>query len=292
MSILLTGATGFIGSSVLPLLLEEGHSVTALVRDATKVAAAEAAGARVIVGDATDVDLVASAALESDGVIHLASDEAVDGAFIDAVFRGLEGSDKPFVHTGGLWTYGSNPDITEESAPNPPAVTAWRGAHEARVLSADGIRGMLVVPSIVYGQGRGLARVIVDAPRTDGDSPALRLVGDGSQHWGTVHVADLAALYVLAFERGDAGSTYIGASGANPTVRELGVAAATAAGLNGRVEGESADASRERFGAVFAEALLLDQQSRGSRARIDLGWEPNGPALLDEIVSGSYAPIA
>ncbi|MGH1548857.1 NAD-dependent epimerase/dehydratase family protein [Leifsonia poae] len=154
---------------------------------------------------------------------------------------------------------------------------------------AEGVRGTVVVPSIVYGYGKGLANVIVDAPRGSG-VPALRLIGDGSQHWATVHVDDLAALYVLALEHGAAGATYIGAGGQNPTVRELGEAAAQAAGLAGGVAGESVEESRSRLGEQLADALLLDQQARGTKARIDLGWEPNGPSLLEELLVGSYAP--
>jgi nucleoside-diphosphate-sugar epimerase len=250
----------------------------------------EAAGATALIGDAADSDLVAEAALASDGVVHLASGEDVDPIFITAVLRGLEGSDKPFVHTGGIWTYGSNADITEDSPAAPPALTAWRGANEARVLGAEGVRGIVVVPSIVYGRGAGLARLIVDAPRGDGVAPALHLIGDGAQHWATVHVDDLAALYVLALEQGDAGSVYLGASGANPTVRELGEAAAASAGIAGGVVAETVEETSQRLGAGLTEALLLDQQSHGSKGRIDLGWEPNGPTLVDEIASGSYAP--
>ncbi|WP_460631809.1 NAD-dependent epimerase/dehydratase family protein [Leifsonia lichenia] len=292
MSILLTGATGFIGSSVLPLLIEEGHSVTALVRDEAKAGQVEAAGATALIGDATDVELVERAARESDGVIHLASAKDVDPGFVEAVLAGLAGSGKPFVHTGGIWTYGSNADIVEDSPAAPPALTAWRGATEARVLAAEGVRTAVVVPAVVYGRGAGIPTVIVDAPRGTGVAPALRLVGDGTQHWTTVHVDDLAALYVLAFENGDAGAVYLGASGQNPTVRELGEAASAAAGLAGGVQEETPADSRDRLGAAFADALLLDQQARGTRARIDLGWEPNGPTLLEEIASGSYAPQA
>ena len=289
MTILLTGATGYIGSSVLPRLLEEGHSVTALVRDEAKADIVRAAGATAVVGDATDAELVSRLARESDGVIHLASGSDVDPVFVPAVLDGLAGSGSPFVHTGGIWTYGSNADIAEDSPVAPPALTAWRGATEALVLGADGVRGTVVVPSFVFGHGKGLARVVVDAPRGEGDDAALRLIGDGSQHWATVHVDDLAALYVLALEHGTTGSVYIGASGANPTVRELGELAAAAAGANG-VEAETVAQTEERLGAGLAEALLLDQQARGTKARIDLGWEPNGPALTDEIATGSYAP--
>ncbi|MGH1548856.1 NAD(P)H-binding protein [Leifsonia poae] len=115
MTILLTGATGFIGSSVLPRLLDEGHSVIALVRDAEKAAAVEAVGATALIGDATDAALVERAARESDGVIHLASAKDVDAVLVPAVLAGLAGTGKPFVHTGGIWTYGSNDDIAEDS---------------------------------------------------------------------------------------------------------------------------------------------------------------------------------
>ncbi|MFP3465251.1 NAD-dependent epimerase/dehydratase family protein [Leifsonia sp. SIMBA_070] len=290
MNILLTGATGFIGSSVLPRLLDEGHAVTALVRDADKAAIVESAGARALIGDASDASLVESAARDSDGVIHLASGKEVDAVLVPAVLTGLAGTGKSFVHTGGIWTYGSNDDIGEDSPVAPPALTAWRGAGETLVREAEDVRGIVVVPSIVYGYGKGLANVIVDAPRGEGTTPALRLIGDGSQHWATVHVDDLAALYVLALEHGTAGATYIGAGGQNPTVRELGETAAQAAGIAGGVVAEPVDESRSRLGESLADALLLDQQARGTTARIDLGWEPNGPSLLEELLVGSYAP--
>jgi nucleoside-diphosphate-sugar epimerase len=290
MSILLTGATGYIGSSVLRHLIDQGFAVTALVRDETKASQIRAAGATPLVGDARDIELIADASEASDGVIHLASSKDVDHDFITGVFRGLEGSNKPFVHTGGIWTYGDNPDIIETSPADPPTLTSWRGVNESRVHDALGIRAITVAPGIVYGYGKGVPTDIVGAPITETNPPALRLIGDGTQHWATVHVDDLAALYVLAFENGTAGSTYIAASGHNPTVRELSEAAAAAAGIAGGVAAESPDASRERLGAGYADALLLDQQASGTRARIDLGWEPNRPSLVEELTSGSYAP--
>ena len=112
MAILLTGATGFIGSAVLRQLRAQGRDVVALVRSEESAAAVTAAGAKPVLGDVTDRELVTHLALESDGVIHLASpgDESsapTDDAFVTAVFAGLEGSDKPYVHTGGVWIFGS-----------------------------------------------------------------------------------------------------------------------------------------------------------------------------------------
>jgi nucleoside-diphosphate-sugar epimerase len=292
MAIFLTGATGFIGSAVLRQLRAQGRDVVALVRDSSKVAAVEATGAHAVLGTLTDRELITHLALESDGVIHLAAHDtdaaAADDAFVSAVFAGLEGSDKPYVHTGGIWIFGSGSDLTERSPLDPPALTAWRVPIEARVRSAEGIKTTIIAPGIVFGNGQGIPSLIQDAPRGSGVAPALSLIGSGEQHWTTVFVDDLAELYLLAFDLADAGSYYIGASGQNPTVRELGEAAAFAAGLDGRVSPSSVAETQERLGAPFADALLLDQQATGSAARIDLGWEPNGPALVDELRAGAY----
>jgi nucleoside-diphosphate-sugar epimerase len=295
MSVFLTGATGFIGSSVLRRLIEEGHEVRALVRSQEKANLVEAAGAEPVIGDITDSELVTAESDRSDGVVHTASPgddtvAAVNDAFVTAVFAGLEGSTKPYVHTCGIWSYGTNTDITEDSPFRPTAISQWRVPIDERVRAADGVHTTIIVPGIVYGYGRGIPTLIADAPRGNGVVPALHLIGDGSQRWPTVHVDDLAALYVLAFEQADAGSLYIGASGDNPTVRDLGTVAAAAAGIAGGCETEAVEVTRARLGSDFADALLLDQQATGSGARIDFGWEPNGPTLLEEMSTGTYAP--
>ncbi|RFA21807.1 NAD-dependent epimerase/dehydratase family protein [Subtercola boreus] len=302
MSIFLTGATGFVGSAILRHLLDQGREVTALVRSGEKAAIVAGLGAKAVVGDITDTPLLEEQARQSDGVIHVASpgDEtsaAIDDALVTAVLAGLEGSDKPYVHTGGVWVLGNGSDLTERSPQNPPAITAWRGAIEQRVLGAEGVKTTLIMPGIVYGYGQGIPNSIVQAPRTtvvSGETGAagessLKLIGSGEQHWTTVHVDDLAELYILAFDLAAAGSSYLGVGGDSPTVEELGQAASTAAGLDGRVSPSTDDETYELLGQPFGEALLLDQQAAGSAARIDLGWEPNGPSLLDELRTGSYA---
>jgi len=283
MKVLLTGATGYIGTSVLDRLLAEGHTVTVLVRDAAKAGAVEAAGATALIGDVADSARVAEAAAAADGVIHTASTPEGDAAFIAAVLGALEGTGKPFVHTGGIWSYGTASDITEQTPLDRPALTAWRGAGEAKVLGASGIRGTVVAPATVYGRGGGLVRLLTDA--TDG---GVLLIGDGSQHWTTVDVDDLAALYVLTLESGRAGETYIGASGQNPTVRELGEAIAAGSEVAEGVRAESVAQTRARLGEAFADALLLDEQASGAKARAELGWTPTARPLVEQLAAGTY----
>jgi nucleoside-diphosphate-sugar epimerase len=107
----------------------------------------------------------------------------------------------------------------------------------------------------------------------------LTLIGSGEQHWTTVHVDDLADLYVRVLTQAPGGKAYIAASGDNPTVRELGEAIADT------VVPESDEATVARLGG-FGEALLLDQQASGQRARSELGWQPSRPTLVELLAKG------
>jgi nucleoside-diphosphate-sugar epimerase len=283
MKVLLTGGTGFVGASVLQALLTAGHEVTAVVRSEESAKIVNDAGATPALGDASDSLWLAEQLNTVDAAIHAAAPDddtaaAMDDAVIGAAIVGFARTEKPFIYTTGVWIYGAG-EITEDSAFDPPELTTWRVERQERLL-AGGIDAMIICPGIVYGYGKGIPGVISDAPRTE--DGALTLVGSGEQHWVTIHVDDLADLYVAALERGTVGEVYFGASGVNPTVRELGEAVV---GPSGSVVPEAIEATRARLGAKFADALLIDQQATGQKARIALGWEPSRPTLVEEFRS-------
>ena len=294
MSVLLTGAPGYIGSAVLSALCEAGHEVTALVRDPARAELVAARGAAVVVGDMDDQRTVSALAAEASAVVATAlpggeSAGRADEAFMDAVLGALPDG-AAFVRTGGVWVHGSGADITESTPLDPPAIVAWRPSLDERALKDPRVRSMLVEPGIVFGYGGGITNVLFGSPLRDTpDGPALTLVGTGEQHWTTVHVDDLAELYVAVLERGAAGERYVGVSGQNPTVRQLGEAVSHRLRLGGRVACESADLTIGRLGA-FGEALLLDQRATGAHARATLGWAPRRRTLLEEIAAGGYDP--
>ena len=291
MDVVLTGATGFIGSHVLADLHKHGHEVTALVRDNAQAEAVAARGATPVVVDLYDQPTVARLLGRADGAIHTASpgdatSANLDSAVADAVIDAFAGTGKPYLQISGLWIYGANPAITEASPINAPAMVAWKEPIERRVLGATGVRGAVIVSSVAYGDGGGgIPGLLLGSPRDD--AGRLIMLGTGQQHWSTVHAADLADFFRRVLEDNSARGYYVVGDGANPTVAELTEAAAVAAGAPGAVQG-SDDEARARLGDYFAEALLLDQSSGSARARAELGWRPSHPGLVDEFRTGSY----
>ena len=295
MKVALTGATGFIGSHVLRELSSNGHEVTAFVRDAAHGEAVAERGGTPVVIDLYDRAALAAALGGADAAIHTASpgDEtsaALDEAVVDAVIDAFDGTGKAYLHISGAWVYGNNLAITEDSPLDPPALVAWKPPIEQRVLSASGMRGIVLVSSVAYGDGGGgVPGVLLGSPRDDAGN--LVMLGDGAQHWDTVHVADLANVFRRALENGGARGRYVIGNRLSPTVAELSEAAAITVGAPGAVQGSDEEA-KERLGDYFAGVLLLDQRIAAHRAADELGWAPSRPGLDEEFRSGSYRQAA
>lgn len=291
MKVALTGATGFVGSHVLDELQKHGHEVTALVRRDAQAEAVAARGATPVVADLYDRPAVAALLGDADGAIHTASpgdatSADLDAATPDAAITAFAGTGKPYIPVSGIWIYGADPAITEQSRINASAMVAWKPPIEGRVLSAADMRGAVVVSSVAYGDGGGgIPGLLLGSPRDSAGN--LIMLGTGQQHWSTVHVADLADAFRRVLEDDSARGRYVIGNGLNPAVAELTQAAAVAVGAEGAVPGTDEEA-RARLGDYFAEVLLLDQGTDAARARVELGWQPSHPSLTDEFRHGSY----
>jgi nucleoside-diphosphate-sugar epimerase len=291
MNVALTGGTGFVGSHIVAELGTHGHQVTALVRDEAQAEKVAAQGATPAIVDLFDQSAVVKVLREADGAVHTASpgDETsanLDSAVVDAAIAAFDGTGKPYLHISGAWVYGTNSSISESSPFDPPQMVIWREPIERRMLDASGMRGVVIMSGVAYGDGGGgVPGVLLGSPRdAEGN---LIMLGSGQQHWSTVHVADLAAAFRRALEDDAARGYYVIGNGLNSTVAELTEAAAAAVDAPGAVPGSEEEA-RARLGDYFAEALLLDQSSTADRARTELGWEPTHPGLVEEFRQGSY----
>ncbi len=210
MRILLTGATGYIGSAVLDGLLRGGHDVTALVRDNEKAARVAARGAHPVIGNLADPESYRSSADAQDGYVHAAFDRAsgrgpvIDRIALDVLLsaakrrRTGDGNGPPsrfVIYTSGVWVLGRTPDPAGEDAPlNPISYVSWRPEHEGILLNAgsDRVRTIVVRPGVVYGGGDGLVGDLFKSA----SNGLVRVVGDGNNHWPLVYDRDLADLYV------------------------------------------------------------------------------------------------
>jgi nucleoside-diphosphate-sugar epimerase len=269
MNVALTGATGFIGSHILAELQAHGHEVTALVRDEAQAETVAAQGATPTVVDLYDRPAVVKALSDSGGAIHTASpgdatSADLDSALVDAAIEAFGGTGKPCLYISGLWIYGANPSISENSPLHAPPMVSWKEPILRRVLD----------PGLLLGSPRDPAGNLI-------------MLGTGQQHWSIVHVADLADFFRRVLENDTAQGYYVVGNGLNPTVAELTEAAAVATGAPGAVPGSDEEA-RARLGDYFAEVLLLDQGTVATRARSELGWLPTRPGLVDEFRHGSY----
>jgi nucleoside-diphosphate-sugar epimerase len=150
---------------------------------------------------------------------------------------------------------------------------------ESRLAAAE-LALTIVEPGIVHGHGAGIPAMLASAPVTAG---RLTVIGDGTQHWATVHVDDLAELYVRVIERSAPVGRVLGLSGHNATVTELGEALA-----DGPVAAEGVEASRARLGAPSPMRSCSTSRDAAAKAR-SLGWTPTRPSLLEEIRAGATA---
>jgi nucleoside-diphosphate-sugar epimerase len=292
MRVFVTGATGWVGSALVPELIEAGHEVVGLARSDAAAAALTAVGAEVRGGSLDDLDSLRDGAAACDGVIHLAfihdfsqyeaANEA-DRQAITTMGAALEGTDRPFVIASGVATTAAGRAATEDD-PSAPDFPRSRAADMALALGDAGVRPSVVrLPPTVHGRGdKGFVPTLIGVARERGVSG---YVGDGSNVWPAVHRSDAATVFRLALERAEPGAVY-------HAVGEEGIPTRAIADVIGRhldlpvVSIESAEAMAH-FGWIgMIWGGHMPTASTITRER--LGWEPNGPTLIEDLEAGHY----
>lgn len=293
MRIFVTGASGWIGSGVVPELVADGHTVVGLARSDDAARTVEALGAEVRRGQLDDLDLIRAAAEDSDGVVHLGyvhdfsrmpEAAAIDRAVIDTVVDALAGSDRPFLIASGTLGLSLGRPGTEQDDADPS--THPRIANAQRVLASAerGLRPIVVrFAPTVHGAGdHGFVKFLVEVARTQG---ASGYIGDGSNRWPAVHRSDAARLVARAVDRAPAGSVLHAVAEEGVTAKAI--AEAIGAGLDIPVVSVAPERAGEHFqwmGAFFG----ADAPASSALTRSLLDWQPTGPTLLEDLASGSY----
>jgi nucleoside-diphosphate-sugar epimerase len=299
MRIFVTGASGHIGSALVPELISNGHEVVGLARSDRSAVALRAAGAEVRRGDLDDLDGLREAAEAADGVVHLAfkheamrsgdflSAVADDLKAIEAMGAGLEGSGKPFVGTGGTLMLAFS-GITGRAGTEDDAVTGGPRVDAENTIvgfAERGIRSSLIRLSPVVHSSldhHGFAHVLIGIARGKGVSA---YVGDGANRWPAVHTLDAARLYRLALESAPAGARLHGV--ADEGVPFKGIAEVIGRRLDLPLASIDQQETAEHFG-FLANFVGLDNWTSSARTRELLGWEPRHEGLLDDLTHGHY----
>ncbi|MEU1307224.1 SDR family oxidoreductase [Streptomyces shenzhenensis] len=299
MRIFVTGASGWIGSALVPELIGAGHQVVGLARSDASAAALTAAGAETVRGTVDDLDVLASAAAASDGVVHLAfkHDIAFSGDFqgatdadrraADTLGDALAGTDRPFVLASGLAGLKPGQVATERDMPTVDGSQAAARAATATAvlgLASRGVRSSVVrLSPTCHGDGdKGFMATLVAIARATGVSGYL---GDGANRWPAVHRLDAARLFRLAVEKAPAGTVLHGAAEEGVAIRD--VAEVIGRHLEVPVAAVAPEAAAEHF-AWLGGFLGLDAPTSSTLTRELLDWQPTHPGLLDDLDKGHY----
>ncbi|PPS80384.1 SDR family oxidoreductase [Streptomyces sp. MH60] len=304
MRVFVTGASGWIGSAVVPELIGAGHQVVGLARSDASAEALTAAGAEVVRGTLDDLDVLRSAAADSDGVVHLAfkHDIAFSGDFkgageadrraVEVIGEALAGSDRPFTIASGTPAIPGHV-ATERDGHDPDPAAAARGdAQHVRAVTAEltlslaarGVRSSVVrLAPTNHGEGdNGFVPALIGIAREKGVSgyPA-----DGTNRWSAAHRLDSARLFRLALEKAPAGSTLHAVAEEGLPVREI------AEVIGRQLDLPAVSVPAAEAGAHFtwlAGPFAANRAASSTLTRELLGWEPVQPGLVEDLEQGHY----
>jgi nucleoside-diphosphate-sugar epimerase len=298
MRVFLTGATGFIGSYLVPELVDAGHHVIGLSRSDAGAAALTRAGAEVFRGEVNDLSRLRIAAEAADGVIHAAfnhdfsnlkQNSEDDRKVIETLGEVLAGSDRPLVISSGTGLARSKtggPAVEADDHVTSAEFARAASEEAADAVIAKGGRVMVMRLSQVHDtrhQGRIAQHILI--ARQKG---RVAYVGEGKNRLPAVHVSDAVRLYRLALEKGQTGARYHAVGEEGVALRDI--AAVIGAGLKIPVESIKPEEAPEYFGWL-ADLAQIDLSASSSLTREQLGWNSTGPDLLTDLRNMDYSVI-
>jgi len=291
--VLVTGAAGYIGGSIASLLVKSGYQVKGLTRSKEKADELESRGIEPVIGELTDSNLLAKCAAEADIVVDAADSDSATAVttFTDA----LAGSNKVFIHTSGSSIVSDRANgerservFTEDTKYTPDPDKQARVDIDNQVLAAakKGIRSVVICPCMIYGEGLGVNSESQQVPALIEQaikSGTVRCIGRGQNVWSTIHIQDLADLYLTVIQNAPQGGMFLFAESGEVSFKDLVEKIRTSLSIKNPVEEWPIEKAIEAWGfgrAVFA--LGSNSRIRGERGK-KMGWKPTRESVLDDV---------
>ena len=292
MRVFVTGATGFIGSRLVPELVGAGHQVLGLARSDEGAKWLTAAGAQVHRGDLEDIESLRSGATASDAVMHVAFRHdwsrfpescELDKRAIEVIGAVLQGSSRPFIVSSGVGVAQGRAATEDDPPLASPALPRVSEATAAALMERGVHASVMRLPQVHDTVKQGLITPLIAVARAKGVSA---YIGEGHNRWPAAHVVDVARLYRLALEKGSAGARYHAVAEEGVALKDI--ATAIGHGLQVPVISIAQEEAQEHFGFLgFFAGRDAHISSAQTRAR--LGWNPTGPTLLTDLANMRYS---
>ncbi|MDA8086688.1 MAG: NAD-dependent epimerase/dehydratase family protein [Nitrospiraceae bacterium] len=286
MKVFITGSTGYIGFNVALAFRSAGYDVWGLVHNKAKAHKLIKNGIHPVIGSMEAPDEYSEAAANCSILVHASADyknfEPLDRKTVQTLLGlGNRGAcPKTVIYTSGVWVHGhTGCAVVDETMPlSPPEIVSHRPDLEKTVLGAQGIKGIVIRPGNVYGKQGGLTGMWFNGAHNE---HSLTAVGDGSNHWATVHVEDLSRAYLLAAESGLGQEVFNICSPYSLTVNDMATAAACATSYTGDIRFIPTQEAAGKMGGM-AHCLALDQHMESRKAQNLLGWRHLHLSFTDE----------
>jgi nucleoside-diphosphate-sugar epimerase len=291
--VFVTGAAGYIGGSVASLLVKNGYQVKGLTRSETKAKELKSRGIEAVIGDLSDVGLLAKWAAEADIVVDAANSD--NATAVTTFIEALSGSNKVFIHTSGSSIVSDRANgepsaqvFNEDTQYKPDPDKQSRVDIDNQIIASAklGIRSVVICPCLIYGQGLGANPESQQVPaliKQAIKSSTARCIGRGQNIWSTIHIADLANLYLTVIKNAPEGGVFLFAESGEVSFKDLVEKIRASLSIKNPVEEWPIEEAIKEWGfgaSVFG--LGSNSRIRGERSR-KMGWQPTQESVLDDV---------
>jgi nucleoside-diphosphate-sugar epimerase len=170
-----------------------------------------------------------------------------------------------------------------------------RAAIDQAVFDAakQGVRAVVIRPTMIYGGGHGVRKESAQVPALIENAKTAGIglhIGKGENIWANVHIDDVVDLYMLALQKAPAGALYYAENG-EETLKNVATSISRVLGFGGRTREWPPQEAEAALGPKAHSSFGSNSRVRGKRSRAELGWQPKGRPILDEIENGHYRRV-